>query len=528
MFTYSDFQGDAHFHITSLGLDATIPQQLASSPNQPADNVVFKQSYTQDVFLNDNSIITGPHSLINSANNSTTSTTTTTPSVSYPFNDMIDLQVKFDNILGNDFITNPKPFLEDTTLNSYHTTTNSQNITDSTNTINTINNTNNKATVTPGDYNSAGQSISTTPVSPVPFVVFDQKQQDDYLSYNEQYLFEQPSQITVSQPQQPVSQAPIQHTHSLIDFHDGYYNELPNLHSHNHIHNHESAYINHYSTDPTTPVSNEFDLSPKQTTHTLQRPLPHTSMSYPDLSTMRNRTSVVLASQSVEHSPRLQRQESAFDVRAAVGSTSIFNLGGGADSKLVLNTSPRTVGHSHNHNHSHNHRLHHHLHRQSPPKPIKPELLSKFSEEQIRSIKLAETDAKCRNHCNASFANYMQLIDHFEEFKLSSFEFRGFKCPVHECPMSIIGYDKKADLRHHVVIDHFKKGKVIDECCQYSSELKSIIYVCNDDNCGKGFYRRDSLTRHIKLVHNGEPNVFNQKKKLENAEKKRKRKSIAK
>ncbi|RLV96236.1 hypothetical protein JA1_000443 [Spathaspora sp. JA1] len=526
MFTYSDFQADANFHITSLGLDATIPPQLANSPNQPSDNVVFKQSYTQDVFLNDNSIITGPHSLINSGNTSITSTTTTTPSVSYPFSDMNDLQVKFDSVLGNDF-NNTKPFFEEFTMNSYqlnnnNVNTNTQNVVSAKNS-NNYNESNNSATVTPVAYTASGQSISTTPVSPVPFVVFDQKQQDEYLGYNDHFLFEQPthSHVLQSQPQlqSEMTQPIIQHSHSAINFQDALFNDhLP------HNHNNES-YINHFSTDPTTPVSNDFDVSPKQTRVHHHRPLPHTSMSYPDLSTMMStRTSVVLASQSVEHSPRLRRNDSTFDVR----STSIFNIHG--DQKLVLNTSPRTAGNHHNHSHSHNHhnRLQHHLHRQSPPKPIKPELLSKFTEEKIRQIKLAETDAKCRNHCNSGFANYMQLIDHLEEFKLSSFEYRGFKCPVHECPMSEIGYDKKADLRHHVVIDHFKKGKVIDECGQYSNELKNIIYVCSDEHCGKGFYRRDSLTRHIKLVHNGEPNVFNQKKKLENAEKKRKRKSIAK
>ncbi|KAK6201409.1 uncharacterized protein RJT21DRAFT_114029 [Scheffersomyces amazonensis] len=139
-----------------------------------------------------------------------------------------------------------------------------------------------------------------------------------------------------------------------------------------------------------------------------------------------------------------------------------------------------------------------------------------YSERKIKEIKLIEPHLKCfKNHCNIKFNNYFDYINHcyFENNKLNFVEFRSFRCPVRECPMNLIGYEKKANLRHHVVIEHFQRGQVMTKYQNYCNELTQIIYVCGHEDCGKGFYRRDSLTRHLKLVHQNHLSLFNQKKR---------------
>ena len=46
--------------------------------------------------------------------------------------------------------------------------------------------------------------------------------------------------------------------------------------------------------------------------------------------------------------------------------------------------------------------------------PMKKRLLSRFSSRLIQKLRLAESDMKCRKHCNTRFGNYLELIDHFE------------------------------------------------------------------------------------------------------------------
>ncbi|KAG7665300.1 RME1 [[Candida] subhashii] len=531
MFNLNDFPTEgSNYHM--YGLDNNIqsttfesliqPQPIQHQhqhlPHHQNDKVIFKTNFADDVFLNDTSV-SGTDSLLNSTSTSATNTTTTTPSMtSYPLNDSLDLSVKLDDVVDVSNNNNTNNYDESTMLTmkayNHHNTF-------------PVANTANGSTINPSDYTSE-QPIAAAPISPVPYLMFDAKNNSgDYFSLGQQMLHPYDNQ----QQQQQCT-----HLHNHSDEYCSIPHQAHPLPIHHHHHHHRpiqesevEALLYHYNTDPNTPLLYDFEVSPKQSAQSkfnMLRP----EMSYPDLPSMMNtRNSVVLASQSAEHSPKATRYEtagrlnSAFDVRSAMARMSFSEASNGVTrthSSSSLNghgTSPRSHYHS---------RLHQQLRRTTPPKPIKPELFAKYTEEQVSKVKLAETDTKCRAHCNATFSNYLQLIDHFEEFKLSTFEFRGFKCPVRECPMNMIGFDKKADLRHHVVIDHFKKGKVIDECLDYCQELKSIIYVCHDDLCGKGFYRRDSLTRHIKLVHNGEPNVFNQRKKLENAEKRRKKKKL--
>ena len=129
-------------------------------------------------------------------------------------------------------------------------------------------------------------------------------------------------------------------------------------------------------------------------------------------------------------------------------------------------------------------------------------------------MRLAESDMKCRKHCNTRFGNYLELIDHFEGHGLQRYLLsRTFICPVKECPMNMIGFDKRAELRHHVHSDHVTHGLVSIQYAKYSEEIKKFLFVCDEENCGKGFYRSDTLTRHIKLVHKREKHFTKRKRR---------------
>jgi hypothetical protein len=142
--------------------------------------------------------------------------------------------------------------------------------------------------------------------------------------------------------------------------------------------------------------------------------------------------------------------------------------------------------------------------------PLKQRLYEKFSAKDVKSIRFVEAESSC-SHCEVRFNNYVDLVDHYSAHATVSLNTRNHTCPVDLCPMQIIGFDKRANLRHHVVTHHFSKGYILPEDAVYSKELQQLIYTCEDQLCGKGFYRRDSLTRHIKLVHHNQQSQFNMK-----------------
>lgn len=134
---------------------------------------------------------------------------------------------------------------------------------------------------------------------------------------------------------------------------------------------------------------------------------------------------------------------------------------------------------------------------------ITEKLFKKFAKKNLDRI---TANIQC-SHCDEEFKSYLELSSHIDTYKL----IRIHKCPVLECPYNLIGFDKKALLRHHVISYHFNKGSLLPEYYQYAQKLYSLIYKCNDKKCGKCFYRRDSLSRHTKLVHNNKLSKFNLK-----------------
>lgn len=113
-------------------------------------------------------------------------------------------------------------------------------------------------------------------------------------------------------------------------------------------------------------------------------------------------------------------------------------------------------------------------------------------------------------HCDHSFESIWDLASHFEEFKINT----AHKCPFDLCPFHLIGFSRKADLRRHCFQKHSEKVKSKDSISgDIKNILNNLIYSCKFENCKKNFYRKDSLQRHLKLVHENENSKFNKKLK---------------
>lgn len=118
---------------------------------------------------------------------------------------------------------------------------------------------------------------------------------------------------------------------------------------------------------------------------------------------------------------------------------------------------------------------------------------------------------KC-SHCTDTFTSLYEFVEHLDKYEIR----RGHFCPVEDCPWSVIGLTRKAELRRHCVLQHFLRGKLkdlADQSIQSDSRLKMVklLYSCNKSNCGKHFYRKDSLQRHQRLVHENKDSKFNRK-----------------
>lgn len=132
-------------------------------------------------------------------------------------------------------------------------------------------------------------------------------------------------------------------------------------------------------------------------------------------------------------------------------------------------------------------------------KHMKKRIYGRFSTSEIAEVKMLE--AELCSHCSTKFKDFGELIDHYEKESLFLKNPRTYLCPVSQCPMNLIGYDKKAHARHHALHAHFYRGYVAPDSSVHQTELNSMVYVCNKSGCGKGFYRKDSLSRHQILVH---------------------------
>lgn len=98
--------------------------------------------------------------------------------------------------------------------------------------------------------------------------------------------------------------------------------------------------------------------------------------------------------------------------------------------------------------------------------------------------------------CGKGLKNLYQLILHYEEERL--FDKLKFKCVIRNCPFHAIGFERKMNLRKHIISQHFNKEKQMLACHEDELNLiKELLYFC--DGCEGVFYRKDTLKRHEKL-----------------------------
>lgn len=130
-------------------------------------------------------------------------------------------------------------------------------------------------------------------------------------------------------------------------------------------------------------------------------------------------------------------------------------------------------------------------------------LLDKFSKIEIEKINVETEDNKCLV-CNQKLNNYWDYIKHIDLHNrpIPDYHFKHVHfCPVDICPMSIIGFCKKRDLRHHIHNHHFYRSNIVDKFKPWESVMRELSYNCIWTGCNSSFCRKDVLTRHIKLNH---------------------------
>lgn len=110
------------------------------------------------------------------------------------------------------------------------------------------------------------------------------------------------------------------------------------------------------------------------------------------------------------------------------------------------------------------------------------------------------------NHCETSFNNILKYCKHLDEFKLTT----PYQCADKTCPFHKVGFMKKIDLRVHITQVHLQiynnssiqeKMKLIEKNPQVYEFFMNYTYVCPNESCKRIFYRKDTLNRHVKLVH---------------------------
>lgn len=114
---------------------------------------------------------------------------------------------------------------------------------------------------------------------------------------------------------------------------------------------------------------------------------------------------------------------------------------------------------------------------------------------------------KC-THCSEMFKELIDLARHFDEHKIG----RHHKCPFEDCPWSILGLPRRAELRRHCAAQHAYVIKYPDDKSEsHEGYISAEKICCQYDFCDRLFKRKDSQQRHEKLVHLNPSSRFNKR-----------------
>lgn len=154
----------------------------------------------------------------------------------------------------------------------------------------------------------------------------------------------------------------------------------------------------------------------------------------------------------------------------------------------------------------------------NPAKMIDYENMQKTYTQQLRenpevwkivNIRKKKGIFKC-SHCAEFFPTLYMLAQHFDEHKVA----RYFQCPFKGCVWNILGLPRRAEVRRHCSSQHATKIE-FERCNENrlnatpTTNVEKII--CSHENCNRAFKRKDSLQRHIKLVHDNPHSRFNKR-----------------
>lgn len=114
------------------------------------------------------------------------------------------------------------------------------------------------------------------------------------------------------------------------------------------------------------------------------------------------------------------------------------------------------------------------------------------------------TSARECCHCNTLFDEIENYMAHLDRHNIIHESF----CVDDDCPLAVIGFRTKWELRRHIRNDHLDQyapylSSHMDEMLQNDLTRKMLnsVYVCKYECCRKIFYRLDSMARHEKLRH---------------------------
>lgn len=161
-------------------------------------------------------------------------------------------------------------------------------------------------------------------------------------------------------------------------------------------------------------------------------------------------------------------------------------------------------------------------------KPVAQQLIENTKIWNKISQKKKKGIYKC-THCPEIFKDLYDLAKHIDSNKIS----RQHKCPFDDCPWSIIGLPRRAEVRRHCAAQHAcvitypgdnkdKNTPTETETTETTSPETTVngelfnlrireSLTCQYDFCGKHFKRKDSQQRHEKLVHLNPNSRFNRR-----------------